>query len=73
MKRRVLITLLVVLVVGAAYGAYRIWFTPLAGDAIVEGDQAPAFALTSHLGAAVTLDGLLQNGPTVVIFYRGHW
>jgi hypothetical protein len=72
-KRRIQIAVLVVLVLGGAYAAYRIWFTPLAGDAKEEGDRAPAFALSDHLGSAVTLDSLLENGPAVVIFYRGHW
>ncbi len=34
---------------------------------------APAFSLPSHTGETVTLAGLTQKGPAIVVFYRGHW
>jgi len=42
--------------------------TPLSLD-----ELAPAFALESHEGEHVTLNGLLSRGPAVIVFYRGHW
>ena len=37
------------------------------------GDQAPAFTLPAVDGRAVSLHGLLAEGPVVVVFYRGGW
>ena len=34
---------------------------------------APAFALPDHEGTSVSLDALTQNGPAVIVFYRGYW
>jgi cytochrome oxidase Cu insertion factor (SCO1/SenC/PrrC family) len=35
--------------------------------------QAPAFELSDQDGRTVTLEGLLADGPAVVVFYRGYW
>ena len=37
------------------------------------GDTAPAFALTNTDGEIVHSEGLLKQGPLVVLFYRGKW
>ena len=37
------------------------------------GDKAPDFALKSAEGAVVSLKSLLDKGPVVLAFYRGHW
>jgi peroxiredoxin len=37
------------------------------------GEPMPLFALPSHSGRLVRLDELLQQGPVVVSFNRGHW
>lgn len=37
------------------------------------GDQLPPFLLPDHRGRLVDLDGLLERGPLVVSFNRGHW
>jgi len=42
--------------------------TPLSLD-----ELAPGFTLQTHDGERLTLNGLLANGPTVIVFYRGHW
>ncbi len=34
---------------------------------------APPFTLPSHHGMQVSLKSLLETGPAVVVFYRGHW
>lgn len=34
---------------------------------------APAFALPDENGKEVTLASLLERGPVVIVFYRGHW
>ncbi|UVO55309.1 peroxiredoxin-like family protein [Sphingomonas sp. SUN039] len=37
------------------------------------GDVMPSFMLPDQDGRMVTLDGLLRNGPAVLVFHRGHW
>jgi peroxiredoxin len=37
------------------------------------GDGAPDFTLPDHLGRRVSLSGELEEGPVVLIFYRGEW
>jgi len=37
------------------------------------GDPAPGFTLPDQLGRQVSLLGELQQGPVVLIFYRGEW
>lgn len=37
------------------------------------GDLAPNFSLTNALGDTVTLYDELQNGPVVLVWYRGGW
>lgn len=37
------------------------------------GDRAPDFTLHDQLGRQVSLAGELEQGPVVLIFYRGEW
>lgn len=37
------------------------------------GDVMPDFALPDHDGRLVSLAGLLERGPAVLAFHRGHW
>lgn len=37
------------------------------------GDPMPPFMLPNQDGSLVSLDRLLDNGPVVVSFHRGHW
>src|SRR5260370_3921577 len=37
------------------------------------GSAAPLFELPNHKGTTVSLTGLLETGPVVVVFYRGVW
>jgi len=37
------------------------------------GDAMPDFLLPDHDGRLVSLDALLEKGPTAVMFHRGHW
>ena len=37
------------------------------------GDRAPGFTLPDQLGRQVSLAGELDQGPVVLIFYRGEW
>ncbi|MBS0249515.1 MAG: AhpC/TSA family protein [Proteobacteria bacterium] len=37
------------------------------------GDRMPPFALPDSQNRLVSLDALLQDGPTIVSFNRGHW
>jgi hypothetical protein len=37
------------------------------------GDTAPGFALPNPDGQIVRLEGLLKQGPLVVLFYRRKW
>ncbi len=43
------------------------------GKALRVGERAPAFRLPDQNGALVALDSLLAEGPTTLLFYRGHW
>lgn len=43
------------------------------GPVVAVKSKAPDFELKSHQGATVSLDGLLKNGPALVVFYRGFW
>jgi len=40
---------------------------------VKKGDTAPAFTLMNYDGHAVALQGLLNDGPVVLGFYRGRW
>jgi peroxiredoxin len=37
------------------------------------GDPMPPFILPDETGRLVSLEQLLTNGPTAVVFHRGHW
>jgi hypothetical protein len=37
------------------------------------GQSAPSFELKNSAGSQVTLSGLLERGPVVLTFFRGHW
>jgi hypothetical protein len=37
------------------------------------GDTAPEFALPNFDGKIVSSEGLLKQGPLVILFYRGKW
>lgn len=41
--------------------------------ALQVGERAPSFRLPDQYGRLVNLNSLLQIGPTVLLFYRGHW
>ncbi|MDA1075200.1 MAG: redoxin domain-containing protein [Proteobacteria bacterium] len=51
-----------------AYG-----FSRSAPDALKIGDLAPEFSLPRAGGGTVSMVEKYQAGPTVLIFYRGHW
>jgi hypothetical protein len=40
---------------------------------LVESRKAPSFTLPDQGRKSVSLDQLLEHGPAVVVFYRGHW
>ena len=37
------------------------------------GDKMPEFVLPDHEGRLVALDAILERGPAVIAFHRGHW
>jgi hypothetical protein len=41
--------------------------------AVKTGQNAPGFSLPDALGNTVALSQLLEEGPVVLTFYRGHW
>lgn len=43
------------------------------GKALRVGERAPAFRLPNQDGKLVELGSLLAEGPTTLLFYRGHW
>lgn len=42
-------------------------------NALSMGDQAPDFTLTNQNGQEVSLSSLLEDGPVVLLWYRGGW
>jgi hypothetical protein len=57
--------------------AFLLATAPTAGGArttpVTVGETAPDFTLESNTGARVSLSQSLATGPTVLVFYRGHW
>lgn len=45
----------------------------VADGALGEGDRAPSFVLENQSGETVRMEGLLQEGPVVLTFFRGYW
>jgi len=41
--------------------------------ALNERQPAPSFELENSRGSRVSLSGLLERGPVVLTFFRGHW
>jgi cytochrome oxidase Cu insertion factor (SCO1/SenC/PrrC family) len=41
--------------------------------AVTRSDSAPDFTLSNHKGEQVRLYDLLDDGPVLLVFYRGHW
>jgi cytochrome oxidase Cu insertion factor (SCO1/SenC/PrrC family) len=41
--------------------------------ALTHAQPAPDFNLPTHTGETVQLATLLNDGPVVIVFYRGHW
>jgi peroxiredoxin len=37
------------------------------------GEAMPPFALPDHEGRLVSLDEILERGPAIIAFHRGHW
>ncbi len=48
-------------------------FSRTAPAALEIGDLAPGFVLPRAGGGSVSLQQMRTVGPTVLIFYRGHW
>ena len=64
-----------VLVAGSALvlGACGWWNLTTRTPPLAESRKAPSFTLPDQSGKSVALDQLLEHGPAVVVFYRGHW
>jgi len=45
----------------------------IAVRALKEGQTAPSFELENSRGDQVSLNSLLEHGPVVLTFFRGHW
>jgi hypothetical protein len=45
----------------------------LAPAALVIGEKAPDFTLPVSGGSTFHLQAAVDNGPVVIVFYRGHW
>jgi len=43
------------------------------GETLVPGAVAPEFELPDSTGAPQRLSALVSRGPSVLLFYRGHW
>lgn len=40
---------------------------------LAEQARVPELELPAHDGRMVTLEQLLERGPALLVFYRGHW
>ena len=49
------------------------FFVKPSGDMLPVQEQAPEFSLQDQNGETVSLRGVLDRGPALVVFYRGHW
>lgn len=47
--------------------------TAVAAGALTVGEMAPDFELPDTHGRRISLAGLLERGPAVLVFYRGGW
>ena len=56
-------------------GGYAQKFERKAGDAegLAVGEKVEAFSASDQKGNTFRLDQALEDGPVVLIFYRGHW
>ena len=43
------------------------------GEVLPVHQQAPLFTLEDQRGQEVSLRGMLDQGPVLLVFYRGHW
>ena len=43
------------------------------GDVVPVREAAPEFTLQDQKGEVVSLGEMLDRGPVLVVFYRGHW
>lgn len=75
MSRRRIIVYSIVAVVAlvAGYGYFFTWRLRTRTPPVATGVSAPDFSLKDQTGRAVTLASLTQNGPAVLVFYRGYW
>jgi peroxiredoxin len=53
--------------------AGRLRHVQAGGGAPAIGEQMPSFVLPDHEGKLVALEEVLERGPAVIAFHRGHW
>jgi peroxiredoxin len=53
--------------------AARLRQVPVGSNAPAVGEPMPAFVLPDHEGKLVALEEILERGPAVIAFHRGHW
>ena len=71
--RRVLLAVLALAAVFAAYQYFFVFRLSTRGTGAVATGPAPDFALSDEAGRTTTLAGLTAHGPAVLVFYRGYW
>ena len=49
------------------------YFVKPQGAVAAAESKAPGFSLPDQNGQRVSLDGLLEKGSAMIVFYRGHW
>ena len=60
-------------VLGAAVTSCGYWYLETRSAPAATEQQAPDFTLPNQDGTPVSLGSLLEQGPAIVVFYRGHW
>jgi hypothetical protein len=71
--RRVLLGLLAVVAMFAAYQYFFVFRLSTRAPGAVATGAAPDFSLPDQTGKATTLASLTAHGPAVLVFYRGYW
>ncbi len=71
--RRILLLLAAALAAVLGHAACGWWSLETRTAPVGAERTAPPFSLPDHAGKAVSLGSLLERGPVVLVFYRGHW
>jgi len=73
MRTILFLALIVTMATGQSPEDYGIDSSAPVPDGLAVGSEAPLFSTTDHEGQKIDFAAMLEQGPLVVIFYRGQW